>query len=130
MGESIHLFGTVFNCIRKPSTMSAENLIKFFQKIDDDNSGFITPDELNSLFAKFDKDGSGKLDQAEFAAGMADSLGASAEQSAKAFKGLDKDGSGDLTLEECADLFKGMDKDGNGSISQDEFIAFWVALLK
>ena len=37
--------------------MSAENLVKFFRKIDADNSGSITVEELNGLFAKFDKDG-------------------------------------------------------------------------
>ena len=37
--------------------MSAENITKFFDKIDADSSGSITVAELNALFARFDKDG-------------------------------------------------------------------------
>ena len=43
---------------------------------------------------------------------MAAELGATAEQAAKAFRGLDNDGSGDITLAETAEMFKKMDKDG------------------
>ena len=56
--------------------------------------------------------GSGKLDASEFAAGMAAELGASQAQADKTFKGLDKDGSGDITLAEMGQLFSSMDKDG------------------
>ena len=56
--------------------------------------------------------GSGKLDADEFAAGMAAELGATRTQADKTFKGLDTDGSGDITLDEMGALFKKMDKDG------------------
>ena len=41
--------------------MSAENIEKFFNKIDGDGSGSITVGELNQLFSRFDKDGEYQL---------------------------------------------------------------------
>ena len=37
--------------------MSAENIEKFFNKIDSDGNGIVTVAELNELFARFDQDG-------------------------------------------------------------------------
>merc|ERR1712062_511350 len=112
------------------TAMSVPNIEKFFDKVDADGSGSITIDELNQLFARFDKDGSGKLDANEFAAGMAAELGATRTQADKTFKGLDTDGSGDVTLTEMGEMFKQMDKDGSGDICKPEFVAWWTSILK
>ena len=50
-------YSTISVVHTRHTEMSQENIEKFFNKIDSTNKGYITPDEMKTLFTKFDKDG-------------------------------------------------------------------------
>ena len=56
--------------------------------------------------------GGGSIDKAEFAAFFQKEFGATGAQAGKIFGNLDKDGSGDICMNEFKELFKKMDSDG------------------
>ena len=121
--------------------LSDDELNDAMQQLDADNSGLVDYDEflpwwrlrgLKSVFAKRDKDGSGNLDSTEFAA-VALELGLNMTPSelADAQQMLDKDGSGEISLDEYMawfDLydmqleFEKFDKDKTGTVNKREFI--------
>ena len=104
-----------------------------FAKIDADNSGTITKDELQAFqrknmggnlderFKQMDKNGNGVIDKDEF------------KGPAELFAKIDADNSGTITKQELQafqrknmagnldERFKQMDKNGNGVIDKDEF---------
>ena len=102
---------------------------------------------IKSIFSKYDKDGSGSLEQTEVLAMMGD-LGLDEKQAELCFMMLDKDGNNNVSEKELmdwlragegykvvddpkryafvrrvADAFKKYDKDGSGVIEKEEFRA-------
>ncbi len=55
--------------------------------------------------------GNGEISKDEFSDGFKSHFGGTVEQANKMFGMLDKDNSGDISMDEIKDLFKEMDKD-------------------
>lgn len=91
----------------------------------------MSPEMMKELVAKFDKDGDGKLNEAEVKA-------AREARQAEMIKKFDKDGDGKLSPEEMktasearrAEMMKKFDKDGDGKISEEEKKAAHEAFKK
>ena len=109
---------------------------------------------IKSIFSKYDKDGSGRLEKKEVLAMMGD-LGLDEKQAELCFMMLDKDGNNNVSekelmdwlragegykvvddpnrysfLRRVADAFKRYDKDGSGVIDKNEFRALLAAVGK
>ena len=56
--------------------------------------------------------GDGSITKEEFSNALMSKFNASQEQASKVFSKVDKDGSGDISLDEIANLFTDMDTDG------------------
>ena len=107
---------------------------------------------LKSLFAKYDKDGSGQLNREELKGLFVDDLGLSRDQAESYAYLLDKDGNGRISFDEfhqwlqsgekfknvndqsryhrlkkAVELFKSYDKDGSGALDKDEFEQLFLA---
>ena len=107
---------------------------------------------LKSLFAKYDKDGSGQLNREELKGLFVDDLGLSKEQAESYAYLLDKDGNGRISFDEfnqwlqsgerfknvndksryyrlkkAVELFKSYDKDGSGALDRAEFEQLFLA---
>ncbi|MDD5408679.1 MAG: EF-hand domain-containing protein [Candidatus Omnitrophica bacterium] len=99
-----------------------QQVITEFQKMDRDQNGMVTPDEMQlyqkEQFNELDKDKSGDLDAGELAA-----------DTTKMQQAADKDMNGKVTQEESNSQFKEyfqeIDKDKNGQISEAEYTDYW-----
>lgn len=106
-------------------------------------AGLANLQEVKRLFEQLDLDGSGEVGYTEFLAGMIDQKNYLQEELCwEAFRTFDRDGSGQIDIDElkdmlkenddlggkklgvvnAADLFKEVDKDGDGKISFSEFM--------
>merc|ERR1719464_1011266 len=111
-------------------------------------AGLANFEEIQRLFQQLDLDGSGEVGYTEFLAGMIDQKNYLQEELCwEAFRTFDRDGSGQIDLEElremlkensdlggkalgaenAEELFKMADKDGDGKISFQEFMAMLKA---
>lgn len=97
-------------------------------------AGKVNLSEMEALFKQADTDGSGQLEYTEFLSALASTTQLSCKQAcAEAFRVLDKDGNGSISLAELKDALgeeghqveadlRSVDKDGDGKIDFDEFL--------
>ncbi|KAI0224352.1 hypothetical protein LSAT2_024652, partial [Lamellibrachia satsuma] len=90
----------------------AELLGKLFDKADKDGDGTLSKSEVEEIFKVFDPSGSGKVTKDSFVSTYQTVFGGSAENADKVFLKLDKDSSGDVTVEELFELFSKLDPEG------------------
>ena len=99
-----------------------------FDAIDTSKDGSIDSKELVAFFKKFDKDGDGKVNKAEFAEKIKGYKG-TPDQANKIFAKMDADKDGELTPKEYEAFFTFLDTDKSKSVDKKEFLAGMKKIL-
>ncbi|KAK3598825.1 hypothetical protein CHS0354_007431 [Potamilus streckersoni] len=125
------IFAGIHSHPGRPAIPHDSNAHSLFQAVEGNNTavGYITENRVHEIFAKFDSNGDGHVNEQEFLQQWKILNLGREDHASFLFQQVDTDRDGQLSqIPDISRIYSFFDRDGDHRVSEDEFLMIWYSI--